>query len=285
LNLQVEQYLGRYEAVLSKLNELMVKLRTLKNSALLRQHTPLKAKLRCKTRWTGAFQMVSRYFQIKDAIYSIVDEGDFEEYMLSIAEDRILSRLLEDMKKLWSVMKKLQDQTINLLDVRILFDRLIESFPSMSYYLAPNSNIVHSAVFESGVVKLLKKNTPLTDTESHELRSLQIETVAAVVLTDDLTIPKTKELSFAENALASYKSAKRTDSLEQYRDPSFIPPGSVMVESLFSILAYVFDDRRLATETLKIEEQMFLKANRLYWDLQLVSEVVDGDPNVEIELQ
>ena len=47
---------------------------------------------------------------------------------------------------------------------------------------------------------------------------------------------------------------------------NFIPPGTVIVESLFSIVGYMFDDRRMATTPTHIEEQVFLKVNRNLWN-------------------
>lgn len=46
---------------------------------------------------------------------------------------------------------------------------------------------------------------------------------------------------------------------------SFIPVGSVCVESLFSVAEHVFDSRRLSTLPVHVEDQMFLRANRSLW--------------------
>jgi hypothetical protein len=60
----------------------------------------------------------------------------------------------------------------------------------------------------------------------------------------------------------TYSRARKSTA---YQDVSFIPVGSVCVESLFSIAAHVFDARRLATLPVHVEDQMFLRANRFLW--------------------
>ena len=52
----------------------------------------------------------------------------------------------------------------------------------------------------------------------------------------------------------------------KYINLNFILPGTVIVESLFSIVGYMFDDRRMATTPTHIEEQVFLKVNRNLWN-------------------
>lgn len=51
-----------------------------------------------------------------------------------------------------------------------------------------------------------------------------------------------------------------------YMNTRFIPPGSVIVESLFSSVSHIFNNRRLSTTPVHIEEQIFLKANNYLWN-------------------
>jgi hypothetical protein len=50
----------------------------------------------------------------------------------------------EDMKKLDSVMVKLQSSAINLSDVRKLFDSCVKAFPGMTDQLSRDAKIVHA---------------------------------------------------------------------------------------------------------------------------------------------
>lgn len=63
----------------------------------------------------------------------------------------------EEMKKLDSVMVKLQSSDITLSDVRKLFDHCLKTFPGMASHLATDAKIVHSPDFESALVKLIRE--------------------------------------------------------------------------------------------------------------------------------
>lgn len=136
----------------------MTQFKTLKLSNILRQKTELRPVLRCKTRWSGSYNMVKRYFELKDFIKQLSDEGVIsDEFVLKTKTIQELQSLLTEMEKLYSVMTSLQSSEIDLLFARKLFDHTLKSFPSMSSYLAPDADIVHSPEFERAVVSLLKK--------------------------------------------------------------------------------------------------------------------------------
>ncbi|KAG3078494.1 hypothetical protein PI125_g20975 [Phytophthora idaei] len=97
----------------------MRKLRTLKEAAKLRAKTPLLPVLRQET-WST---------------------------------HRSLQTLLEEMKDIESISKKLQSDGLTLLQARELFDGLLELKPSFASYLASNAEIVDSPAFDSGAVK------------------------------------------------------------------------------------------------------------------------------------
>jgi hypothetical protein len=61
----------------------MLKLRTLKMAAVLRNYTKLRPVLRCQTRWSGTYFMTSRFFQLLEHIRKLIDDGHDEEYALS----------------------------------------------------------------------------------------------------------------------------------------------------------------------------------------------------------
>ena len=67
-NLAVELWIESQKDLadaLKALRELMVQLRTVKNSARLRELTHLGAILPNETRWTGKFEMVKRFLRIE----------------------------------------------------------------------------------------------------------------------------------------------------------------------------------------------------------------------------
>lgn len=66
LNLAIQKYLGKHDALLTKIDQLMKKLQTIKFAARLREHTHLSAVRRNTTRWSSTFAMVERYLKLKD---------------------------------------------------------------------------------------------------------------------------------------------------------------------------------------------------------------------------
>jgi hypothetical protein len=58
-----------------------------------------------------------------------------------------------------------------------------------------------------------------------------------------------------------------------YLNGDFISFMSVVVESLFSESQYCFGDRRLFTTPEHVEQQMFLRANRSYWNRDIVRRI------------
>jgi hypothetical protein len=150
----------------------MVRLQTLKNSNRLRQYTDLRPIIRCKTRWSGSYFMLSRFFQIKDYVKEICKDDELLDDLYStmkIGEFTILESLLQKMTQLNSVMVKLQERNITLSVARKLFDHTLIHFPTMSSYLLIDSPIVHSPVFESALIKVCKKVSGISFSKVFEL--------------------------------------------------------------------------------------------------------------------
>lgn len=85
LNLWVRNYLQPVEILLESVGDVMIKLRTLKCAAKLVKKTRLVAIKRCKTRWSGDFNMLERFLDLKLHINSIVDP-ELAELMNIIVE-------------------------------------------------------------------------------------------------------------------------------------------------------------------------------------------------------
>lgn len=89
--------------------------------------------------------MVNRYFQIVE----FVDREDDElaDLLPLPAQHKRLKALLDDLKNIESVSKRLQSEEISMWEVRILFDALIALKPTMKGYLGkskPSHCSVHS---------------------------------------------------------------------------------------------------------------------------------------------
>jgi len=278
-NLEVQNYLKSWESLLSKVNAVMVKLGTLKNSALLRKYTSLRPVKRCATRWLGAYLMLKRYQKIKEFIHTISNEDQqLAELLPTFAEERSLTLLCEHLKNLSSVMSSLQGNDRTLSDARILFDSVMAKYPSMHVYISTDADILHSPTFDSAIIKILRGESNLTEEEMASVTSLQVplSEEQVPVQTNSPNIPG--KSSFASMAFDSYKKKHLTNS--QYTSPAFIPCSSAMVESLFSVAGHVFFSRRLGVSREHLEQQLFLKVNSDLWDLETVSVMV-GEDNQE----
>jgi hypothetical protein len=101
--------------------------------AALRKRTHLGPILRNDTRWSSAYEMVSRYTELSPFIDAT--DRDLVSFLLSPAENVQLSTLISHLEKLESVTKKLQSESIDMADVRMLFDAVIDRFPAFSHHL------------------------------------------------------------------------------------------------------------------------------------------------------
>ncbi|KAL4171293.1 hypothetical protein KRP22_009389 [Phytophthora ramorum] len=109
--------------------------------------TPLRAK---ETRWSSTL-MLEHYVRIRDAIKH-VDAVD--DLVPKPAAHRCVISLVENLKTFNSICKKLQEDTISMSAVRVLFDKMTEIYPVTEKYLLPEAHIVRSPAFESTVVKV-----------------------------------------------------------------------------------------------------------------------------------
>ncbi|KAG6951117.1 hypothetical protein JG688_00013871, partial [Phytophthora aleatoria] len=97
-------------------------------------------------------------------------DDEFADLMPTRHEENKLRLLLDNLRAFKSASKKLQsDEKVTLLDVRDLFETLIERHPSDAEYLAANASVVKNPAFDSAGVKvLLGKEMELTGND-HEL--------------------------------------------------------------------------------------------------------------------
>jgi hypothetical protein len=76
LNLAVKLYCRPFDPLIKRINELMSLLKRPKNLNLLKAYTDLQPVKLYEIRWTGAFEMIDRFLQFKDALQDL--NVDFE---------------------------------------------------------------------------------------------------------------------------------------------------------------------------------------------------------------
>ncbi|EGZ08117.1 hypothetical protein PHYSODRAFT_527104 [Phytophthora sojae] len=159
LNLAVNVYLSDYEPLQEQMQQLMLKLRGLNKANrlsfllfcsfcfFLRQKTNLRPVLRQATRWGSTFKMLDRYFDLRDALDT--DDDDIVSLMPSHRQENRLRALRDQLLDFQGATMKLQEDSTTLLDVRDIFDALVEKHPVVDKYLAADAAIVKDPDFEA----------------------------------------------------------------------------------------------------------------------------------------
>lgn len=272
LNLAVNLLMDDHSSILGKVQTLMVKIKnSLLASAQLRRKTSLRPVLRQDTRWSSTFMMVHRYFEIKSYIEGM--GADVVAMMPTRREEKQLEGLLTGLRVFKSTSKQLESgDNLTLLDVRDLFDALIEQEPRVAKYLAADASIVKNIAFESACVDVQLGREALLSTSDAEM--LQ-------PLLDSTTPPKATRVAEEVDgfATAALKEARRNREIR----PRFksavdaIAPTSNVVERFFSQAKAILGLNRQSLTPLHLESILFLKVNRKYWNAATARKVVRGD--------
>ena len=149
MNLSVNSYIQHFENLLEKNHLLMKKLNSVKNRAMLRRKgATVCPVLRCKTRWSGDYAMVSWFLEIRE----FIDSSDLEVNDLLPTPRKIIliRKMFDSMKNFQSVTLKLQEEKFNLGIVRQHFESLICDYSRIQIYFALDAKIVNNRTFESG---------------------------------------------------------------------------------------------------------------------------------------
>lgn len=156
------------------------------------------------------------------------------------------------------ITKKLQEHSCTIVEVRRIFDVLVERYPIMERYLSANATIIKSPSYESG----LFKEESLTLDEVEALQTLRI------LVTGSNENTETANTNLLELALKKRKIIKSS-----YVDTTLIPPTSNVVERLFSGARLILTDYRKSMSPYTFECLMFLKINRDLWDISLIAKL------------
>ncbi|ETP05005.1 hypothetical protein F441_18303 [Phytophthora nicotianae CJ01A1] len=263
LNRAVQHYLLQHEEDLAAVQALMIKLKTLTQSAKLRQKTELRPVIRQTTRWSSTFDMVKRYFELLE--FLDVDDDDIMELLPSPASNKRLRALFKELKDVESVAKALQGRDTDLLDVRQWFDELLALKPQFATYLGPQAEIVHSPDFESGCVRVLRG---LQDRLTRAEEAVLGPFVRLAEHTDEDS--DDDDLSFVERLRKRRRLGEPSVSYEQLKT---IPPTSNVVERFFSVARVTFGQQRHGLLPATLEMILFLRENRCYWDSSTVDSI------------
>jgi len=263
-NLAVSAFLdgnATYAPILTKVNDVMVKLRTLKNAAKLRELTALVPVKKNETRWTGWFDMCQRYKRLLPHIELI---PEVEEYLLTSCEKRTYAKLLEELSNFYDVTIYLQTKGLSLGTAKDLFQGVLEKYDdneALKKYLSPNADIVLNKHFESGVHKLWSD-------VAHTLDPLETDAVKTLEIAppeEDANADVVEPVSFVSSCLGN-KRIRTVRAQPKYLSTAMVLGTSVSVERLFSQAKYVLTDHRRRMSNKVFETILFLKVNVHMWD-------------------
>ena len=229
-NLAVQEYLLIYEDILCDINELMKKLSCHKMAGKLRQKIHLESVTRNKTRWSSTYEMITRFYRLKDAIIDLKDDS-LSECTPDGRDLLKLDKILGHLQEFQEVTKELQKENITMADVRLIFDEVCAQYPSMSDQLSKDAYIVKFKDFENAVVKVLSGySNLLTHSEKACLDPF-------VVLEDEVVV-----VSEGDSLVCRALKRKKVET-GVYHDLSYIPPTSNVVERCFSMARYIETSR------------------------------------------
>jgi hypothetical protein len=130
---------GGYQPLIDEVSLLMDKLTTLKNSDKLRNCSLTKgliAVTRNTTRWTSDWKMLTRFVFLYPFLYTLDLARDTTVLIPNPDGFDQCKQLLLILKHFYDATIKLQLETIDMLQVRCIFDALIRSHPACACYLA-----------------------------------------------------------------------------------------------------------------------------------------------------
>ncbi|KAG2835024.1 hypothetical protein PC129_g7932 [Phytophthora cactorum] len=252
LNRAVQGDMEHYEDDLACVQALMMRLRTLKQSAKFRLKTSLRPVIRLDTRWSSTFSMVHRYFKLLEHLDS-TDDAIVDVLPAPPCNKRLLS-LLKDLKKVLSVSKALQGASVTLLDARVWFDGLIAVKPHYARFLGPRADILHSPHFESGCVRVLGGSHRLTRTEKVALQPFCCVEEEPPHTTEGASSADSED----EGSFVEYLQKRRRLAAVEPR--------------FFTVARTTYGQERHSLQSITLELVLFLRQNGKYWTAQTVDE-------------
>ena len=240
--------------LLDKLSSLMLKLKTIKGKAKLSEYTDFVALKANATRWSGNYRMVRRFGEFKDDVDRFLgDETQAEPLQHAIAKEmptaqeqleiKILEKAMNDFQSVSLELQK-KDGAVTLLEVRVLFDCLIDTYgEAFLHYLAPDESIVNNPAFEAAIVTHLRNVAPLTDDDKAHLLRIERENLR-VGQDGGLTnnIQDEESTRAEEGVIAAPKNhRKRRFEKQLYLAMTKLPVTSLLSDSLVKSSQVDFD--------------------------------------------
>lgn len=240
-------------------------LSTLKNRGFLRSIDALAPVSWNDTRWTSTFHALNRYVTLHPMLRDNQNTPmEVHSKLLSSEEFEQLKALQERLNILYSTSEYLQSEKCDLAHARLLLDKIVERFrfvAGVEEKIGPEGALVVDPCFESAIVKVLNEEfRTLTTTEVQKLKPFEVPIASEH--------QSNKRRNEAEDIIEQESKRKR----QKYIPLNHIPASSALVERSFSHADLIFEPRRRAMTPLHLELCLFLKFNRLLWEVEYLIE-------------
>ena len=165
----------------------------------------------------------------------------------------------------------LQKENMDLSLTRTMFDNVMGKVPRLDSnrkYLNENASIVKYPSFESGVVKILDNKIEQLNDE---------EKTACEVLKNDnnvLEISSDGDSDYASSVLK--RKGARFSLSNSYIKCDFLESTSNRAERFFSSAGFAYSEYHRNLSPVHLEEQMFLKFNKPFWNRKLVENAMNS---------
>lgn len=277
------------EIVIQKIDMLMTKLRTLKNSAKLRKVTNYCPENNNATRWTSTSAALEKFKKIEPHLPTARFGEDVLQFIPTALESNQISSIIASDQSFASASRALQrggNNHLEMVHVRALFDKLIMQHPESAEKLSPTAEIIHSPAFETAVCKV----------QSLDERSLNVNEKKAVrrfLIEDDDTVENSDEdepnedsvTDWAQDAIDDTEARKRQRMfLSKYRSMKHVSPTSNVCERIFSRAKLIMRPHRKHMSPFHLEMLIFLRCNKVLWDETTVENCTSesGEPDDDI---
>ncbi|KAF7697635.1 hypothetical protein CDIK_1536 [Cucumispora dikerogammari] len=202
----------------------MTKLSTPLKLAVLREKTTLKPIVRNTTRWTSCYNMLTRFFQIKDFIDQ--NEVVLVELLPSPIDILQLQEVMISLQPLNELTIYLQNESLNLAYARKCFDSVLTKHPDFEHYISKTSVFFYTPDFDAAVIKIINgEEDKLSYLEKMLIEKVLVQFFSTCVDKKNSFIPSVVKHS-------------------QYINLKFIPPTSNLVKRLFSLADRIYCARR-----------------------------------------
>jgi hypothetical protein len=274
------------EGPLDQVNEVMLKLRTMKGRGRLRRVTHLAPKKRYEKRWSGAHDMLLRYFRL----LAVIRESDplmelVGDLLPDGATETRLKKALKDMKLHNSITIQLQREELTMAQARKLFETaagLFPDSPKMQSRMAIHGG-VSTKWLETGAAKLINgRQADLVPAEKRALEFMKVKKEMEM----EMEIPASQDsVDVATRALNALDAEVASQGGHQYHNARILPPTTCTLERSFSKGKLIYTPQRQRLLPIIFEALMQLKINRKYWDAETVQEALSLGPVVAEEFE